>query len=55
MNAGMFGEDKLDRRERLRTVLSTLSEDDATAILHSSDRSEVQTQQDTETWSDMGE
>uniref|UniRef100_A0AC34GR54 Pre-mRNA processing factor 4 (PRP4)-like domain-containing protein n=1 Tax=Panagrolaimus sp. ES5 TaxID=591445 RepID=A0AC34GR54_9BILA len=36
----LFGEDILDRRERLRRILSELGEDDVTRILHSLDRKE---------------
>ena len=30
----LFGEDALDRRERLRALLSTMSEDEIAAVLH---------------------
>uniref|UniRef100_A0AC35G0P0 Pre-mRNA processing factor 4 (PRP4)-like domain-containing protein n=1 Tax=Panagrolaimus sp. PS1159 TaxID=55785 RepID=A0AC35G0P0_9BILA len=42
----LFGEDILDRRERLRRILSQLGEDDVTRILHSLDRKEPATKSD---------
>lgn len=50
----MFGEDKLDRKERLRTILSTMPEDEVTRILHSPDEAEQVQQRDTSTWYHKG-
>uniref|UniRef100_A0A915BQY1 Pre-mRNA processing factor 4 (PRP4)-like domain-containing protein n=2 Tax=Parascaris univalens TaxID=6257 RepID=A0A915BQY1_PARUN len=50
----LFGEDKLDRKERLRTILSTMPEDEVTRILHSSDEAEQVQQRDTSTWYHKG-
>uniref|UniRef100_A0A0N5AG67 WD_REPEATS_REGION domain-containing protein n=1 Tax=Syphacia muris TaxID=451379 RepID=A0A0N5AG67_9BILA len=50
----LFGEDKLDRKERLRTILSTMPEDDVTRILHSPEESDTIQQNDTSTWYHRG-
>ncbi|KAI1723267.1 WD domain, g-beta repeat domain-containing protein [Ditylenchus destructor] len=51
----LFGEDILDRRERLRTLLSKLSEDEVHMILHSWDEKEKpDAQMDTCTWYHRG-
>ena len=50
----LFGEDILDRRERLRTLLSQLNEDDVTRVLHSVETRETTQKTDlpahTTTW-----
>ncbi|VDM51037.1 unnamed protein product [Toxocara canis] len=50
----LFGEDKLDRKERLRTILSTMPEDEVTRILHSPDDADQVQQRDTSTWYHKG-
>ncbi|MFH4973349.1 hypothetical protein AB6A40_000058 [Gnathostoma spinigerum] len=50
----LFGEDKLDRKERLRTILSTMSEDEVTTILHSPEEVENVQQRDSSTWYHRG-
>lgn len=51
---GLFGEDKLDRKERLRTILSTMSEEEVTRILHSPEETETMQQRDSATWYHKG-
>ncbi|KAM3720648.1 U4/U6 small nuclear ribonucleoprotein Prp4 [Dirofilaria immitis] len=50
----LFGEDKLDRKERLRALLSTLSEEEVTRILHSPEETETVQQRDSSTWYHKG-
>lgn len=50
----LFGEDILDRRERLRTVLSRMSEDQIHAILHFEERERADQQNDQSTWYHRG-
>lgn len=51
----MFGEDILDRRERLRTILSKLNEDEVHMILHSwEEKEKPDTHEDTTTWYHRG-
>lgn len=51
----MFGEDALDRRERLRTVLSKLNEDEVHMILHSwEEKEKPDAHEDTVTWYHRG-
>ncbi|GMT00380.1 hypothetical protein PENTCL1PPCAC_22554, partial [Pristionchus entomophagus] len=46
----LFGEEILDRRERLRAHLSNMDEEQVAAILHSDRMTQEQQEQDTETW-----
>lgn len=48
--AGLFGEDKPDRRERLRALLSSMDEDDVTKILHREQAETAPQQRDESTW-----
>ncbi|CAI4227549.1 unnamed protein product [Auanema sp. JU1783] len=50
----LFGEDILDRRERLRAILSTLSEDQVTAILHTDEAYVEKPDEETTTWYHRG-
>lgn len=50
----LFGEDILDRRERLRALLSRMSEDEIHAVLHFDDRERADTQDDQSTWYHRG-
>lgn len=52
---GLFGENVMDRRERLRTLLSKLSEDEVSAILHVWDeKDKPEKQEDTRDWYHKG-
>lgn len=52
---GLFGENILDRRERLRTLLSKLSEDEAHTIMHIWDeKDKPETQEDNRDWYHRG-
>ncbi|KAL7072417.1 hypothetical protein ACQ4LE_008521 [Meloidogyne hapla] len=50
----IFGEDILDRRERLRSLLSRMSEDEIHAILHLDDKERADIQDDQSTWYHRG-
>ncbi|VDN01882.1 unnamed protein product [Thelazia callipaeda] len=50
----LFGEDKLDRKERLRTLLSTMPEEEVTRILHSPEETETVQPKDSSTWYHKG-
>lgn len=46
----LFGEDKPDRRERLRTILSTLDEEEAQRILRKEEPRAEKPQMENTTW-----
>ncbi|CAD6184479.1 unnamed protein product [Caenorhabditis auriculariae] len=50
----LFGEDILDRRERLRALLSTMTEDEIAAVLHSDEVQAEKTDEETVTWYHRG-
>ncbi|KHJ78800.1 pre-mRNA processing factor 4 like protein, partial [Oesophagostomum dentatum] len=50
----LFGEDILDRRERLRALLSTMSEDEVAAILHTEEGFVEKPDEETTTWYHRG-
>ncbi|WKX90910.1 hypothetical protein Q1695_009620 [Nippostrongylus brasiliensis] len=50
----LFGEDILDRRERLRALLSTMSEDEVAAILHTEEGYVEKPDEETTTWYHRG-
>ncbi|CAK5066266.1 unnamed protein product [Meloidogyne enterolobii] len=50
----IFGEDILDRRERLRSLLSRMSEDEIHAILHLDEKERADIQDDQSTWYHRG-
>ena len=49
----LFGEDILDRRERLRAILSTMTEDEVANVLHSDEHAENKDEEMT-TWYHRG-
>ncbi|CAI2318638.1 unnamed protein product [Caenorhabditis sp. 36 PRJEB53466] len=50
----LFGEDALDRRERLRALLSTMSEDEIAAVLHTDEVNADKADEETVTWYHRG-
>ncbi|PIO63323.1 WD domain, G-beta repeat protein [Teladorsagia circumcincta] len=50
----LFGEDILDRRERLRALLSTMTEDEVAAILHTEEGFVEKPDEETTTWYHRG-
>ncbi|EFP12342.1 CRE-PRP-4 protein [Caenorhabditis remanei] len=50
----LFGEDALDRRERLRALLSTMSEDEIAAVLHTDEHNADKNDEETVTWYHRG-
>lgn len=50
----LFGEDILDRRERLRALLSTMTEDEVAAILHTEEGIVEKPDEETTTWYHRG-